>query len=289
MLTPTKREIVKEAVKEELEFLRGVLRGIGETYHNILRSYRKGDRGLKALETWYQYNNEDVWPILLEKRSKSSFFFPYTLREAEILNKLTKEIERIGIMLEEIHMSGRKVLYPEEVSEVLSCAQTSRIYMEYVTGRDYLTYELLDGKKVKEILETFEPTVRAFEKKLIRNIPPASTFYMGTTIEYAFLNLFIIDAYDNSLLRMLMSAKKDEEVENILSTYSPSLGLNRVLFFTEGGMKEYAKKVLRERRERKDLCLPMSLAQRVKMIDNGSKFVSYIQEMYGKNEGLLYI
>jgi len=284
MIKPTEREIVKEVVKEELEFLRGGLIGVGEAYHNILRSYTR-DRGLEALKILYRYIKEDVWPIFVEKRSKLSFLFPYIASsEVGILNELTKRIEKIGVMLKEIEKIGRKVFYPEEVSEILSYTQSLRIYMDYVTGRDYLTYEILDGKKVKEVLERFRPTIEAFERKLIKN-NNSITFYMGSSIEYAFLNLFIIDAYDNSLLRMLIKEKEEKEMENILKMYSPSQGLNQILFSTEEKMKEYTRKVLRERMERRDLCLPRSLAQRVRIVDSGSKLFSYIQEIYGKEYG----
>lgn len=289
MIQPSEREIMKKIAKDLSGLLIVATPATGEYYHNTLRSYRGRDRGLGALERWYLYVR-GVWSVVMEEISEASYLFPYILKELEIINKLTKKIEEIGEMLKEISISGRRVAYPEEFSRALCNAQTLRIYMDYLVGRTYVSYKILDGWEVRKILEPIRRPLKAFQRKLIENNSSASVFYMGDPREYGVLTCIVISAYDNSLMSRLLNAKNNEEREDILKTYSPLQGLDQILFSTEEEMEKYARNSLRERRERRDLCLPKSLAQRVKIIDNGSKLDSYIREIYGENEKpLLYI
>jgi hypothetical protein len=153
--------------------------------------------------------------------------------------------------------------------------------VDYVAGRDNLTYKFLDGRGIKEIIEEFRPTVESFKRKIILN--DNYSFYMGEPEKYSFLTLFVIDAYGNSLLRMILKAKSDDKIEKILKEYSPTKGLTEILFSVGDKIKEYNKKSLRDRKERLELCLPRNLARRSKLIDNGLKFSSYVEEIYGRN------
>jgi len=287
MIKPTEREILKSIIEEETNFLKGVLRPVGDYYHDFIGAYREDDRGLRKAIDLILYLKEDVWSIFVDNRTKVGFRFPYVRKETEIISKLTKEIEEINQLIKEV-ASKRTTLYPEEFAKLAYDFQNFRLYMDYVAGRDCLTREMLDGKAINNVLRRFRPTVEAFERKVISNDDPSSTFYMGGIEDYSFLTLIIIDAYDNSLLRKLTEAKGEEEKEKILKEYSPLFGLDKILFSVEKEIKEYNRKTLRERMERKNLCLPRgSLSQRIKIIDGGARFSSYVKEIYGRD--LFYI
>jgi len=57
------------------------------------------------------------------------------------------------------------------------------------------------------------------------------------------------------LLRKLTETKGEEEKEKILKEYSPLIGLNQILFSVEKEIKEYNRKSLWERKERKKFVL----------------------------------
>jgi hypothetical protein len=291
MIKPTEREILKNPIEEEMDFLKGILKPIGDYYHNFIRAYGRVDRGLKEASNLILYIKEE-WPIFIKKRSKVSLFFPYVLQEeVEIISKLNQQIEEATQLINKATESKR-ALYPEEISTLAYYFPTLRIYVDYVAGRDYLTYEMLERRRLGDILERFRPTIDAFGRKVIRNNNDfLLTFDMGGIEEYSFLTLFTIDAYDNSLLRKLTEAKGEEEREEILKEYSPLVGLDQILFSKRKEIEEYNRKSLRERKERKNLCLPRGgLGQRIKIIDGGGKFFSYVQRIYGKNrEDLWYV
>jgi hypothetical protein len=292
MIKPAERAILKSSIEIESNFLQGVIRPIGDYYHGFIRGYGKEDRGLEEALKLIDYLKSDVWLIFVENRAQVSVFFPYVQKELEIINKLNKKIEEASQLIEKVTESGRTTLYPEEVAILVYDFQSPRIYMDYVFGRDYLTYEMLDGRRLSDILEKFRPTVEAFGRKVISNNNGlASTFYIVGTREYSFLTLFTIDSYDNSLLKKLTKATSEAQREEILKEYSPSLGLDKILFSVEKEMIKYNRESLRERKERKNLCMPRgSLAQRIRIIDGGRKFLSYIQEIYGeKRENLWYV
>jgi len=285
MAKPTEKELLRANVERELNLLKVALRPLGISYHDFVKAYGRRDRGLKEAIELIRYIKEDVWPVFINERSILALFFPYIQQETEIINKLAKEIEEAAQIVENSIKRGGTTLYPEEVSKLVHFFQNPRIYLDYVVGRDYLTHKLLGGKKINTILKEFKPVIEAFEGKLIKGCNSDYNFYMGSVEGYAFLTLFMIDAYDNSLLKRLVEAKSEEEREKILKEYSPSQGLNQILFSVKEKMIEYNRESLRERKERKNLCLPKGgLAQRAKAIDNGSKFSSYIQEIYGNEE-----
>jgi hypothetical protein len=190
-------------------------------------------------------------------------------------------------LIEEV-VNKRTTLYPEEFAKLVYYFQNFRLYMDYVAGRGFLTREMLDGRATIDVLRKFRPIVEAFDRKLISNYDSYSNFYMGGIEEYSFLTLFTIDAYDNSLLRKLNEAKDEEEKEKVLKEYSPLIGLEKILFSVEKEIIDYNIKTLRERMERKNLCLPRgSLSQRIKIIDGGARFSSCVKEIYGRE--LFYI
>jgi hypothetical protein len=291
MIKPTEREILKGSIEEESNFLKGVLRPVGDYYHEFIRGYGKEDRGLKEALELIEYLEEDVWPIFVKNRTQVGLLFPYVQKETEIINKLTNNIKEATQLIKKTVESGRTTLYPEEVARLVYDFQNPRIYMDYAAGRNHLTYQMLDGRRLTDVLQEFRPTVEAFERKVIsNNDSPNFTFYMGRIEEYSFLILFTIDAYDNSLLKKLIEVTSEAEKEEILKWYSPFSGLNKILFSVEKEMIKYNRKSLRERKERMNLCLPRgSLAQRMKIIDGGAKFLSYIQEIYKKRGNLYYI
>jgi hypothetical protein len=90
MLEPTEREILKSTIEEETNFLRGVLRPVGNYYHDFIRAYREDDRGLRKAADLILYL-EDVWPIFVDNRTKVSLRFPYVRKETEIISKLPKK------------------------------------------------------------------------------------------------------------------------------------------------------------------------------------------------------
>jgi hypothetical protein len=280
MVTPTKREVLKYGIEEEKNFLKGITKPLGDYYHQFLRAYGNPDRGLREAYTLLQYL-EEIWPIFVEKRSEISVFFSYIQEEKKIISELTKYKGEAEQIIKGVIKRGRETLYPEEVSALAYIFPNLRIYVDYVAGRDNLTYKFLDGREIKEIIEEFRPTVESFERKIILN--DNCSFYMGEPEKYSFLTLFVIDAYDNSLLRMILKAKSDDKIEEILKIYSPTKGLTEILFSVGDKIKEYNKKSLRDRKERLELCLPRNLARRPKLIDNGLKFSSYVEEIYGKN------
>jgi hypothetical protein len=57
------------------------------------------------------------------------------------------------------------------------------------------------------------------------------------------------------LLRKLTETRGEEEKEKILKEYSPLIGLNQILFSVEKEIKEYNRKSLWERKERKKFVL----------------------------------
>jgi hypothetical protein len=286
MIEPTGREILKSIIEGEINFLKGVLRPVGNYYHDFIGAYRKDDRGLRKATDITLYL-EDLWPIFVDNRTKVSFRFPYVRKETEIIRKLTKEIEEINQLIKEV-VNERTTLYPEEFAKLVYYFQNFRLYMDYVAGRDYLTLEMLEGKAIIDVLRKFRPIVEAFVRKVISNDDSFSNFYMGRIEEYSFLTLFTVDAYDNSLLIKLTEAKGEVEKENILKEYSPLIGLEKILFSVEKEIIDYNRKTLRERMERKNLCLPRgSLSQRIKIIDRGLRFSSYVKEIYGRD--LFYI
>jgi hypothetical protein len=290
MIKPTEREILKSGIEEESNFLKGVLRPVGNYYHEFIRGYGKEDRGLEEALELIEYLEEDVWPIFVRNRTQVGLLFPYVQKETEIINKLTNNIKEASQLIKKTVESGRTTLYPEEVARLVYGFQNSRIYMDYTAGRNHLTYEMLDGRRVSDVLQEFRPIVEAFGRKVINDNDSLNFFYMGRIEEYAYLTFFTIDAYDNSLLKKLIEATGEAEREEILKGYSPLSGLNKILFSVEKEMIKYNRKSLRERRERKNLCLPRgSLAQRMKIIDKGTKFLSYSHEIYGKRGNLYYI
>jgi hypothetical protein len=290
MIKPTEREILKSSIEEESNFLKGVLRPVGNYYHEFIRGYEKEDRGLEEALELIEYLEEDVWPIFVRNRTQVGLLFPYVQKETEIINKLTNNIKEASQLIKKTVESGRTTLYPEEVARLVYNFQNSRIYMDYTAGRNHLTYEMLDGRRLSDVLQEFRPIVEAFGRKVINDNDTLNFFYMGRIEEYAYLTFFTIDAYDNSLLKKLIEATGEVEREEILKGYSPLFGLNKILFSVEKEMIKYNRKSLRERRERKNLCLPRgSLAQRMKIIDKGAKFLSYSDEIYGKRGSLYYI
>ena len=288
MVRPTEREITRAIVGEELNLVKLALRPLGDYYHSILRGYGKPDRGLKEVLNWLLYTKNEIWPFFIEKRTEVSLSFPYIREEAEVLNKLTEQIKEVDETVKNVIESKRRTLYPEEFSDLTFNIQNIRIYMDYVAGRDYLTCKILEEEKVRSILEEFRPSIEAFERKLVKNDDYPFTFYMGRVEEYSFLTLFIVNAYSNSLLKSLLEAKSEEEMERILKNYSLSSGLNQILFSAREKMREYSRRSLRERKERENLCLPRSLVQRIKVIDKGSKFSSSVEKIYGSKDSLLY-
>jgi len=277
------REILKNPIEEEMDFLKGILKPLGDYYHDFIRAYGHVDRGLKEALNLLLYIKEE-WPIFIKKRSKVSLFFPYVLQEeVEIISKLNQQIEEATQLINKATESKR-ALFPEEVSVLAYYFPDVRIYVDYVAGRNYLTYEMLERRRLGDILEGFRPTIDAFGRKVVRNNNDfLLTFDMGGIEEYSFLTLFAIDAYDNSLLKKLTEAAGEEEREEILKEYSPLVGLDQILFSKRKEIEEYNRESLRERKERKNLCLPKGgLGQRIKIIDGGEKFFSYIQEIYGK-------
>jgi hypothetical protein len=290
MIKPTEREMLKSSIEEENNFLQGVIRPLGDYYHGFVRGYGKEDRGLEEALELVEYLQCDVWPIFVKNRTQVILYFPYVQEEIEIINKLTKEIEETTQLIKKITEGGRTLLYPEEVSILAYNFQNPRIYMDYVAGRNRLTYEMLEERRLSNILQKFRPTVEAFKRKVISNNDFNSTFYMGGIEEYSFLTFFIIDAYDNSLLKKLTEATSEAEREEILKGYSPLSGLEKILFSVKEEIIKYNRKSLRERKERKNLCLPRgSLAQRMSIIDRGAKFLSYTQKIYGEKENLWYV
>jgi hypothetical protein len=293
MIKPTEREILKSSIEEEINFLKGVLRPVGNYYHEFIRGYGKEDRGLKEALELIEYLEEDVWPIFVRNRTQVGLLFPYVQKEIEIINKLTENIKKANQLIKKTVESGRTTLYPEEVARLVYNFQNSRIYMDYTAGRNHLTYEMLDGRRLSDILQEFRPAVEAFKRKVIisNSDDLTPTYYMGKIEEYSFLTLFIVDAYDNSLLEKLTEATSEAEREEILKEYSPLPALNKILFSVEEEMIKYNRESLRERKERKNLCLPKgSLAQRIRIIDEGARFLSYTQKIYGKKrENLWYI
>jgi len=290
MIEPSEEEKLKSCIEGENDFLQGIIRPLGDYYHGFIRGYGKEDRGLEEALKFIEYLEEDVWPIFVKNRTLTLLYFPYVQEEIKIINKLTKEIEETTQLIKKITEGGRTVLYPEEVSILAYNFQNPRIYIDYVFGRNHLTCEMLDGRRLIDILQRFRPTVEAFKRKVISNNDSNSTFYMGRIEEYSFLTLFIIDAYDNSLLKKLTEATSEAEREEILKGYSPLSGLEKILFSVKEEIIKYNRKSLRERKERKNLCLPRgSLAQRMNIIDGGAKFLSYTQKIYGEKENLWYV
>jgi hypothetical protein len=290
MIEPSEGEKLKSCIEGENDFLQGIIRPLGDYYHEFIRGYGKEDRGLEEALKFIEYLEEDVWPIFVKNRTLTLLYFPYVQEEIKIINKLTKEIEETTQLIKKITEGGRTVLYPEEVSILAYNFQNPRIYIDYVFGRNHLTCEMLEGEGLSNILQRFRPTVEAFKRKVISNNDSNSTFYMGRIEEYSFLTLFIIDAYDNSLLKKLTEATSETEREEILKGYSPLSGLEKILFSVKEEIIKYNRKSLREREERKNLCLPRgSLAQRMNIIDRGAKFLSYTQKIYGEKENLWYV
>jgi hypothetical protein len=293
MIEPTSREKLKSIIEEEGNFSQGVIRPVGRYYHEFIRGYGKEDRGLEEALELIEYLECDVWPIFVKNRIQVGLFFPYVRKEFQIINKLTEQIKKASQLLKEKIESGRTTLYPEEVARLVYDFQNPRIYMDYVAGRNHLTYEMLDGRRLSDILQEFRPAVEAFKRKVIisNSDDLTPTYYMGKIEEYSFLTLFIVDAYDNSLLEKLTEARSEVEREEILKEYSPLSALNKILFSVEEETIKYNRESLRERKERKNLCLPKgSLAQRIRIIDGGAKFLSYTQKIYGKKrENLWYV
>jgi hypothetical protein len=229
MIEPSEREKLKSWILGESNFLQGVIRPVGDYYHAFVRGYRKEDRGLEETLRLIEYLF-DVWPIFVDNRTRSILYLPYVQEETEIINKLTKEIKETTQLIKKITECGRTVLYPEEISILVYNFQNLRIYMDYVAGRNRFTYEMLDGERFSDILQKFRPTVEAFKRKVISNNDFNSTFYMGGIEEYSFLTFFIIDAYDNSLLKKLTEATSEAQREEILKDYSPLSGLEKIYF-----------------------------------------------------------
>jgi hypothetical protein len=299
MIEPTSDEILKVIVEDEMNSFKLTLIPFGELYHSTLKSYRNVETCLKNASTLLLYVMES-WPILIHKRIKYSHFLPYIQKEVEIINKLNNEIEEANKIINNLNKESRKTFYHHEFSTLLYILQNCRTYTDYVVGRDYFTYkvlDVLDRKKnimairetIKKIIKEFEPIIKAFQRKLIIN-NNYDMFYMGDVEKYSSLTHFISNAYDNSLLSKILEANNNEEIRKILKEYSPLQGLNRVLFSVKDKIIEFNIKSIREGKEIENLCLPRgSLAQRIKIIDKGKRLSDYIRKIYGEDRSLLYI
>jgi hypothetical protein len=285
-MKPTKIEIEKSVIKDEIYFLNAVSKPIVDYYHNFIKAYRKDDRGLNDALEFILYMKEDVWPVFVDKRITSSFYFPYVNKEIEIIKKLNEELDENIKMIKEI-MEKRKTLYQDEFSKFAYHLQNPKIYMDYVAGRDHITYKILDGEQFCDIIEEYRPSIESFWRKL--NIKdPTFNISQIKTEEYPFLTFFIISAYDN-LLNKLIEVGDEIKRKRILKNKSCYDGLIKYLFSVGEMIIDYNNSSLKERNERKDLHLFRNLAKRVELIGKDDLY-NCIRKVYEKKKKeILYI
>jgi hypothetical protein len=126
------------------------------------------------------------------------------------------------------------------------------------------------------------PVVSAYIDKVVTrsNNEFISEFYMGDVFRFSFIVLVAADGYTGSLLDKLKTTQNVEEKIKILKECSLLRGFERVLFPPYENIANRIRKSLRKSTYKKELCLPKMLALRMEAIDNSSRFISYVKELY---------
>jgi len=222
-------EKAKEEIERELNVLKLIIKPYGILYQNFIRSYGDTDRGLGKFLQLFSYLRDDAFEIFLANRASVSYFFPYVKEEiTTILSRLGDGMKRVSQQIERAYEEGR-ALYPEDVVSLAIWTQNVRIYMDYSCGRDYVTLRLLEGENINRVLEKFKRNVESFLRKTLDSTSYLH-LYMSDVITYAFITLFIIDAYDSSFLREIKATKNWKEKVRVLREYAPLRGLKEFCF-----------------------------------------------------------
>jgi hypothetical protein len=279
MAKPTEIEKLRVIVEDTQILLRDVIKPCGDYYHNVMHSYFKEDRGLNELLNFLYYIAPDANGVLSHMKKKlemNSPYIPACEKNLEIMRKIEEGIDEVKKICKEAMKREIKTLLPQEFVRAMYHASNVRIFLDYLYASYSLIHDILiENKGIQEVLKKYEPTIKAFIEKKLKN---EDEFYMGLLENYSFLTYFVIDSHDNSILRDLKT-RKDKK---ILIKKIPEKGLEEILYKPREKVEEKMREALKWRAVEK-VCLPSMLANRV---DKG-KIVKYYKELY--NASLTYI